>query len=156
MKNRKNTKLIYLVLFILLIVIITSIILLIRYSDIISPNNPVISDNTAVRIIDGDTFELASGEVVRLICVDAPETGKTGADEATEFLSTLILAKELRLENDTDDKDAYGRLLRYVYLDSNEGKIFVNKEIVKQGYGSVFRYGNDTSKCEEIDNESKS
>jgi len=32
--------------------------------------------DTVVRVIDGDTLELNSGEKVRLIGVDAPEKGK--------------------------------------------------------------------------------
>lgn len=119
-----------------------------------NPESQNLSDNTVVRIIDGDTFELASGEIVRLICVDTPETGggSDGAEEAAQFLSLLILDREVRLENDSDDKDAYGRLLRYVYVNVSysDGEIFVNKEIVEQGYGSVFRYGNDTARCDEI------
>jgi micrococcal nuclease len=107
-------------------------------------------DNTAIRIIDGDTFQLFSGETVRLICVDAPESGSLKGDEATAYLTSLIYFKEVRLESDVDDKDAYGRLLRYVYVSNEDGEIFVNKEIVEQGYADVFRYGNDTRRCDEI------
>ena len=98
------------------------------------------------RIIDGDTFELGSGERVRLICIDTPEIGQKEYAEAKEFLSGLILGKRVRLEKDVSEKDAYGRLLRYVYV----GDLFVNKELVEKGYASVFRYGNDTARCDEI------
>ncbi len=124
-----------------------------------NPENTGISEidkNSVLEIIDGDTFKLVNGEIVRLICVDAPEKGKQGYEEAKEFLSFLILNKEVRLERDVSDKDEYGRLLRYVYVnDSNfsgDEEIFVNKEIVQQGYAEVFRYGNDTEKCGEIEN----
>ncbi|MEK6859239.1 MAG: thermonuclease family protein [Nanoarchaeota archaeon] len=114
-----------------------------------SQNNSTI----ASRIIDGDTFELASGEIIRLICIDAPEKNKNGFDESRQFLSDLILNRQIRLEKDVSDKDSYGRLLRYVYVNSisqqNE-EIFVNKELVKQGYAALFPYGNDTKRCNEI------
>lgn len=104
-------------------------------------------DNLVVRVIDGDTFELYNGEIVRLICIDSPEKGKEGYDEAKNYLSFLILNKEVRLEKDVNDKDIYGRLLRYVYVDD----IFVNKEMVEKNYAKIFRFGNDTMLCDEIE-----
>lgn len=116
------------------------------------PGKKEINETSVLEIIDGDTFKLGNGEIVRLICVDAPEKGKEGYEEAKEFLSFLILNKEVRMEKDVSDKDEYGRLLRYAYVnDSYNGEIFVNREIVQQGYAEVFRYGNDTSKCGEIE-----
>jgi len=106
------------------------------------------SETTVIRVIDGDTFELESGEIVRLICIDAPEKGEAGAEEAAEYLESLILYKEARLEKDVSETDAYGRLLRYAYVNNT----FVNKEMVEKGHASVFRYGNDTRRCDEIEN----
>jgi len=105
------------------------------------------NSNKVTRVIDGDTFELETGEKVRLICIDTPETGNSGAEEAKEFLESLVLGKSVKLEKDVSETDQYGRLLRYVYVND----IFVNKEIVQKGYGTVFRYGNDTSRCDEIE-----
>lgn len=103
-----------------------------------------------VNITDGDTFEIATGEKVRLICVNAPEKGEKGYEEAKDFLSNLILGEEVRLEQGTEYKDSYGRLLKYVYLNTSGEEIFINKEIVQQGYGKLFPYGNNTEKCGEI------
>jgi micrococcal nuclease len=117
-------------------------------------NNTGINNNTVMEIIDGDTFKMENGDTIRLICVDSPEKGKEGYEEAKEFLSFLISDKEIRMEKDVSDKDNYGRLLRYIYVndsDNNNTEIFVNKEIVSQGYATVFIYGNDTSKCGEIE-----
>ncbi|OGJ21572.1 hypothetical protein A3K73_09465 [Candidatus Pacearchaeota archaeon RBG_13_36_9] len=99
------------------------------------------------RVIDGDTFELEGGEIVRLICIDAPEQGEEGAEEAKAYVEELILNRIVRLEKDVSETDAYGRLLRYVYT----GDLFVNKEMVSRGYAEVWRYGNDTKKCDEIE-----
>jgi endonuclease YncB( thermonuclease family) len=106
--------------------------------------------NKVSRVIDGDTFELEGGEKVRLICIDTPETGENGYEEAKNFLIGLIENKTIILEKDVSDKDAYGRLLRYVYLNESGEGLFVNKEIVRAGFGEVWAYGNDTAKCGEI------
>lgn len=103
------------------------------------------------KVIDGDTFEMSDNSVIRLLCVDAPERGKTGYKEAKDFLADMILDKEVRLEKDITDKDAYGRLLRYVYVNISNIELFVNQQVVQEGYGKIFRYGNDTAKCDEIE-----
>jgi micrococcal nuclease len=81
-----------------------------------------------VHIYDGDTFTArmpdGSIETVRLIGIDAPETGvkytkrECYGDEATAALVGLIGGKSVRLVSDSsqDDRDAYDRLLRYVTL----------------------------------------
>lgn len=109
-----------------------------------------VSDDTVIRVIDGDTFELATKDKVRLICVDTPELGDAGSYEAKDFLESLVLDKEVRLEKDISETDKYGRLLRYVWVNKSNKEIFVNKEIVKEGYGTVFRYGEDIKRCDEI------
>ena len=108
-----------------------------------------------VNVTDGDTFEIATGEKVRLICIDTPEKGEAGYKEASEFLGSLILGQVVKLEKDENASaietiDAYGRLLRYVYLNTTEGEVFINKEMVSKGYATLFPYGNSTSKCGEI------
>ena len=69
------------------------------------------------RVIDGDTIQLATGERVRFIGVDAPEVGMVGADEATQFVRDLVLGRTVWLEADGNDKDIYGRLRRYIWLE---------------------------------------
>jgi hypothetical protein len=100
------------------------------------------------RVIDGDTLQLQNEDIVRLICIDTPEKGEPGADEATQYLESLVLNKIVRLEKDVSEKDKYDRLLRYVYVDD----VFVNKQLVKEGHAEVFRYGEDTKRCGEIEN----
>lgn len=102
------------------------------------------------RIVDGDTFQIDTGDKVRLICIDAPELGKKGSEASISFLAKLVLSKEVRLEKDISDKDQYGRLLRYVYVEKGSNITFVNREMVKNGYAAVFPYGNDTKLCDDI------
>ncbi len=87
-----------------------------------------------VEIIDGDTFKLGNGEIVRLLCVDTPEKNQDGYDGAISFLGERLLYSdsEIRLEGNKTDK--YGRSLRWVYADD----VLINKEIVYLGFGIFF------------------
>ncbi len=91
-------------------------------------------DNYVTQVIDGDTFKINTGEIIRLLCVDTPEISKKGYEEAKEFLESLILDKEVTLNSSITDKDHYGRLLRYVYINNT----FVNKEVLNQEFGSLY------------------
>lgn len=143
-----RSQIIVLVLLIILFVITVS---LYYFKPVQEVNDEIsFSDNTVIRVIDGDTFELYSGEIVRMICIDSPELGDAGSYEAKEYLEDLILDKEVRMEKDVSEKDKYGRLLRYVWVDSYGDEIFVNKMLVEEGYADVFEYGDDVSKCGEI------
>jgi endonuclease YncB( thermonuclease family) len=103
------------------------------------------------RIIDGDTFELESGEIVRLLCVNAPEKGERGYEESKEFLSSLILNKKILMKADLTDKDKYSRLLRYVLVEDVVGNILlVNRELVNYGHAKIYSYGKDSEGCERI------
>ncbi len=96
-----------------------------------------------VGVIDGDTVVVllkGKEEKVRFIGIDSPESGKTYFKEAEEKTKELVLNKYVRLESDVSDKDQNGRLLRYVYI----GSIFVNAELVKQGYARTFTSSPDT------------
>ncbi|MBZ5515752.1 MAG: thermonuclease family protein [Acidobacteriia bacterium] len=103
---------------------------------------PGVSQNrVCVRVVDGDTIVLDGGEHVRLIGVDTPETvdprrpvqyfGK----EASAFTRRMVEGKNVRLEQDEDTRDHYGRTLAYVYLQDGT---FLNAEIIRQGYGHAY------------------
>jgi micrococcal nuclease len=89
------------------------------------------------RAVDGDTLELEGGEKVRYIGVNTPETVKPNAPtecfgkEASARNKELVEGKAVRLEKDVSDRDRYGRLLRFVYL---EDGTFVNDYLVREGY----------------------
>lgn len=97
------------------------------------------------RVGDGDTFDVRSGERVRLVQVDAPELGEGEcyAREAKRALEALILREDrVSLEADAalDDRDRYGRLLRYAFA----GTRHVNVELVRIGAAApYFRRGEE-------------
>ena len=92
-------------------------------------------------VIDGDTFTLCTGEKVRLIGVDCPESQDPNkpveyfSAEARAFLESMVLRKMFTLEYGGERTDRYGRLLCYVWVDDT---ILVNREIIKHGYGMAY------------------
>ena len=99
-----------------------------------------------VRVIDGDTIEACAGTFphrrcfkVRYIGIDTPERGEPFYREATEANRKLVLGKEVWLERDIEDRDVYGRALRYVYvLKDGRKEVFVNAWLVKYGYARAY------------------
>lgn len=98
------------------------------------------------RVVDGDTVELESGEKVRYIGVNTPETVdprkavQCFGREASEFNKNLVAGKTVHLVRDVSDRDRYGRLLRYVYL---EDGTFVNMKLITEGYARPATYPPD-------------
>ena len=113
-----------------------------------------------VKVIDGDTFEiqyLGKIEKVRLIGIDTPEAhanakavkdaARTGADinviveqgnDAKNFVKQFVPGgTQVRMEVDVNDRDKYGRLLAYLFLE--DGRM-INEEIVKAGYANLMTY----------------
>jgi micrococcal nuclease len=92
-------------------------------------------------VIDGDTIRTDDGVIVRYIGVDSPEISREnecGALDARERNKQLVDGRDVVLEKDISDKDKYGRLLRYVYVE-NEGKlIMVNHELVVGGFARSY------------------
>lgn len=87
------------------------------------------------KVIDGDTIDVnISGEVkrVRYIGMDTPERDACYFREATER-HTILVGSKVQLDKDVSETDRFGRLLRYVY----SGDLFVNAELVKQGYAAA-------------------
>ena len=97
------------------------------------------------KVVDGDTFWIDDGSQkglkVRLTGIDAPESKNSRTKEmaffgreASDYLSSLIAGKKVRLEYDAGQFDKYGRTLAYAYL---EDGTFVNAALVKNGYATV-------------------
>jgi micrococcal nuclease len=108
-----------------------------------------------VRVIDGDTFEVENGERVRLGDIDAPELGECGGDMASDELTELLTGKKLLLKKDVEDKDNFGRSVRFVNILNTTGdNIFVNRYLVENGYAKYANSKNNTYSKEIIKSES--
>lgn len=106
---------------------------------------PGITSAERVRyVIDGDTVILDNNQHVRLIGVDTPEVKSERrrrsdyyAEEAKDFTRRMAEGKDVRLEGENEEFDKYGRRLAYIYLPDGT---FLNREIVRLGYGEAIRY----------------
>ncbi|MBI3289910.1 thermonuclease family protein [Candidatus Microgenomates bacterium] len=107
-----------------------------------SPSSSSSSSSSFVRvtrIVDGDTIDLSTGQRLRYIGIDTPESGDCFGGEATMKNRELVLDREVRLEKDVSETDRYKRLLRYVW----EGDLMINEELVRTGYAKASTYPPD-------------
>jgi len=107
-----------------------------------------IKSNTykVIRVVDGDTFVVdfnGTEEKVRLIGIDTPESVHPDADRnsaagvtASDYTKSLLTGKSVELEFDVQERDKYGRLLAYAYLDG----YMLNKKLLEDGYAVVSTY----------------
>jgi len=89
------------------------------------------------RVVDGDTIVLRSGERIRYLLVDTPEStgGKVecfGA-AAARFNTDLVLGQEVELTYDVECRDRFDRLLAYVTVAGQD----VSRLLVERGYACV-------------------
>jgi micrococcal nuclease len=108
----------------------------------------VVANASVVRVVDGDTIVASiegRRETVRLIGIDTPESVKPDSPvecfgrEASAFTASVLPeGTSIRIERDIEARDDYGRLLAYVYR-ADDG-LFVNLDIVRQGYAAVLTF----------------
>lgn len=93
-----------------------------------------------LRVIDGDTVELlmdGNMTTVRLIGVDTPEPSELYGNEALRFTTDLLKGENVYTEQEPGNTvDRYGRTLLYLYRVPDG--LFVNLEIIRQGYGHAY------------------
>src|SRR3989338_9559907 len=108
--------------------------------------NPLPANHYQVSsVLDGDTLKIKDGQRVRLIGIDAPESGNCYYDASTRALKDLVENKTVRMEKDITDKDMYGRLLRYVILPNENGDdLLVNDYLTRQGFAKTSAVSPDT------------
>lgn len=103
------------------------------------------------RVIDGDTIEIETGQNVRYIGIDTPETKhpkkpvQCFGEEAYRKNRTLVEGKRVRLVKDVSEVDRYGRLLRYVFVNTEASPtgLFVNDVLVRDGFAHVSTFPPD-------------
>ena len=98
-----------------------------------------------VRHVDGDTIWAEGGTLppaaaskIRLLEIDTPESGDCFSPEASAFLrAELPIGSKIYLLADREDKDQYGRFLRYIWKPNGE---FFNDKAVRQGFAKAVLY----------------
>jgi len=94
------------------------------------------TEATVIKVVDGDTVILDDGTTVRYLGIDTPEISvpvtpiECFGPEATAKNRELVEGKQVKLIRDLKNKDKYGRILRYVYVNDQ----FINVELVAGGY----------------------
>ena len=99
-------------------------------------------------MVDGDTLDVSStrGDVtVRVIGINAPESGECFSDEATAALAALVAGEELVLVADRSDLDQFERSLRYV---ETVAGVDVGAELVAGGFAIARRYPPDDARAD--------
>jgi micrococcal nuclease len=109
------------------------------------PAQPAGDVVSVTRIVDGDTIAVSSGDTVRLIGIDTPETrhpsqpvecfGAQATQHATELVGP---GTSVRLVYDVERTDRYGRTLAYVYRVADD--LFVNLQMVRDGFAVMATY----------------
>jgi micrococcal nuclease len=105
-----------------------------------------------LRVVDGDTIEVDRGhgaETVRYIGIDTPETVHPSKPvdwmgaEASAANEGLVGGQTVVLERDVSETDAFGRLLRYVWVADGGDWSLVNLVLVADGFAKVATYPPD-------------
>ena len=112
------------------------------------PDNPP-QTGRVVDVVDGDTIKVLLDQdgltyTIRYIGMDTPENTSQVeyfGPEATARNIELVAGKTVTLIKDVSEIDPFGRLLRYVLTDD----VFVNYELVAQGYANTASYPPDIS-----------
>lgn len=100
------------------------------------------------KVTDGDTLHVRIGEsdeVVRLIGINTPETVdprrpvECFGKEASKRMEEIAGGEIVRLEYDDSQnlRDAYNRLLAYVYLEDGQ---MINRKMIAEGYAYEYTY----------------
>ena len=112
------------------------------------------------RVVDGDTIVVimdGKKEKVRMIGINTPESVHPDKSRntpmgkiASKYTKDNLEGKYVTLETDVQERDKYGRILAYVYLDD---KIF-NKTLLEEGLAELMtippnvKYADDFKKIE--------
>ncbi|MEX2133241.1 MAG: lamin tail domain-containing protein, partial [Acidimicrobiia bacterium] len=120
--------------------------------DPLSPLDPGAELATVESIADGDTIDVRFGDgsidTVRLIGINSPESGECFSEEASLILSILApVGSQIGMTIDQTDRDIYGRLLRYVWVET----MSINEELVRRGASIAREYPPDTALAARLD-----
>jgi micrococcal nuclease len=108
----------------------------------IAPRQANLLPAKIISVIDGDTMKVkvnGKEETIRLLLVDTPETKHPNkpvqpfGPEASVFAKKTLEGKDVQIEIDVSERDKYGRLLAYLWID---GKMF-NEMLLEKGLARV-------------------
>lgn len=98
----------------------------------------VLASGIVASVTDGDTIRLADNRRIRLVQIDAPEPGSEcfGTAAERELAGLAPPGSDIELERDPslDERDRFGRLLRYVSVEGDN----VNLALVERGAAAPY------------------
>ena len=108
-------------------------------------NNCRIENKQSVvkKVFDGDTIlvEKGDGIKIRLLGIDAFEHDENiYGIRGKDFLSMLVLNKNVCIETDVQKNDIYGRTLGYVFVNN----LLINEELLKNGLALLYDFPPNT------------
>lgn len=110
-----------------------------------------------IEVVDGDTIKIEGDVTVRLLGIDTPETKdprksvQCFGKEASNETKRLVEGKVVILEKDVSETDKYRRLLRYVFLPLEDGRLlFVNDYLIREGFARALTYPPDVKYTEQF------
>lgn len=100
---------------------------------------------TVDHVVDGDTLDVDTVGRVRLADINAPEVGQQGAQEATDYLTSLVLNETVYLDiDDVYGTDIYGRTVAVVYVRHDATSLLnVNKALLDSGLVALEDFPNE-------------
>jgi endonuclease YncB( thermonuclease family) len=103
------------------------------------------SQGVVTNVVDGDTYDLSSIGRVRLADIDCPDQGEAGCAAATSYMTSLIDGKQVYVDiDDVYQTDVYGRYVCVTYVRYNSTHLLnVNKDLLVQGYASIWNFDNE-------------
>ncbi|MCU0881888.1 MAG: thermonuclease family protein [Hyphomonadaceae bacterium] len=104
-------------------------------------------------ILDGDSFVLQGGLVVRLAGIEAPRLRSSDAASvaARDGLAALVAGKTVQLRYGGLRRDSRGRALAQVMLQSSDGgTIWVQEALLRQGHARVHTYADNRAGVEDL------
>ncbi|TLS38999.1 thermonuclease family protein [Pseudalkalibacillus caeni] len=106
------------------------------------PANANLLSADVLEVIDGDTLKVKLNnrvETIRLLLIDTPETKHPSkpvqpfGPEASAYAKEILSGKKVKIEPGISERDKYGRLLAYVWIEDK----MVNKMLLKEGLARV-------------------
>lgn len=146
-----------------------------------APNGTRLYEAFVFNVVDGDTvdirFKNGDEERVRLILVDAPESkGKYEKNpqpyalDASAFTKELLLDRKVLIEKGIEERDKYGRLLAFIWLDQvvenrevatkddeviilgeKIGRVTINELLLREGFARVAIFPPNTQYVDEFE-----
>ena len=107
-----------------------------------------------VKVLDGDTYELLLDNKitvrVRMEGIDAPETGMPYYRKSTDYLKELTKGQIIKIN--LKNKDQYGRILSYSYLENGRE---LSREMIRAGYAWHYKQYNSDRELATLEKEAR-